>query len=215
MSGAPPREFEELLFAEIVDAIEGLSDETAVCALSLYVWWEWPGIDEDGVEAEEELPALNLGYNTTPHFTVKALEARPYDAARMKDRPLSLFDGPAIDENEARWNPAHFKDQWYRQFREDHFPNPALLSARERWVAAFAGDVDAAAHAFVNLVYAIAQRLHTEGHLRRVFGRPLPVFVEFDHDVEDGELLSVEIAEGANPPELIEGYRAWRLRLDP
>ena len=199
MTSTPPA-FESVLFARVLSGIEDLRGETAVCALSLFVCCE--------EEGPTNLPALNLGYNTRAFFTVKALEAHPfrYDPTA---KTLDLYGGPAEDEREARWNPACWKDQWFRQLRErGEPPDREFIASRARWVAEQEGDGDTMWSAFVEIVERIAFRLHDEGHLARILGNAVPVIVL---DV-DRSAWAVDLTLRANPRDLVAEYPAWAHR---
>ena len=57
----------------------------------------------------------------------------------------------------------------------------------------------------VDLCVSLARRLHEEGDIVRVFGRPIPVLV---HELEYyGEIADQNVA--ANPPGLAQGLVDW------
>ncbi|MEU3600395.1 hypothetical protein ABZ714_17000 [Streptomyces sp. NPDC006798] len=58
---------------------------------------------------------------------------------------------------------------------------------------------------FASACVRVARRLHTEGRIERIFGRPLPVVV-FDMYCPGWE---VEATRAANPPEAVRDFLAW------
>lgn len=58
---------------------------------------------------------------------------------------------------------------------------------------------------FASACVGVARRLHAEGRIERIFGRPLPVVV-FDMYAPGWE---VEATEAANPPEAVRDFLAW------
>ncbi len=213
-------QFEDVLISRIVDGIKALRDETGVYAVSLIIWEE---------ENDARRPALNLGYNTTAFFTIKALEARPL-RRRAPDEPLLLYGGHASSEGEAKWNPAVWKNQWFREIKGDGEPPDVLLAqAREAWLRATGlwiddDQIDARldealetknddvleplcrmTEEFFAVCVRIVRRLHDDGHVERTFGKPIPVLL-VNHDFGDAP---TELTYQANPPGLVDEYCAY------
>jgi hypothetical protein len=58
---------------------------------------------------------------------------------------------------------------------------------------------------FVQACVQLANQLHADGMIRKVFGRPVPVLV---HEVEYYDAIADQ-AEAANPPGVAADFVAW------
>jgi hypothetical protein len=183
--------FEDYAKRFIVRALERTPGDVApdVYVVSLFVY------DEDD---DPRLPTVTVGFNT---------EARVRETGE-----------DAWDADEARWNFA-FWLQNELGVLGDSERDPEGTALREAWLRGLGlwceDEDDALAETedgelaitakFVELLVSIAQELHAEGTIARVFGRPIPVLI---HELEYYD----EIAEQnrrANPDGLADDFARW------
>lgn len=193
-----PQDFEYVVFTYVADAIGALRGESGVYALSLFAWSE---------ESDPLQPAINVGYNTRAQLAAAQAEA----GSRQPRDPFGQFSGRPTDADEAKWNPAHWKDQWFRELRLDGAaPPPDLSDARRQWLRTIdARTEDGITAAFAELLVRVVRRLHAEDRLRRTFGKLIPVLI-LD---EDHSKIFVEATRAANPPGIADEYCAHVLAL--
>ncbi|MET7700980.1 hypothetical protein [Streptomyces sp. NPDC005485] len=92
---------------------------------------------------------------------------------------------------------------WYEGY-DDEFELPDDLPEAEQ--KEIDGKDDLLGLHFSGACIALARHLHAEGHIERIFGRPLPVVV-FDMYAPGWEIAATE---AANPPEVITDFLAWQ-----
>jgi hypothetical protein len=129
------------------------------------------------------------------------------------------------DEAEARWNyafwlqnelavigdstrdpvGAQLRDQWIKDsglwFDE---PEAAPVDAPDAWDAV-EPMADQITQRFVQACVQLANQLHADGLIQKIFGRPVPVLV---HEVEYYDAIADQ-AEAANPPGVAADFVTW------
>ncbi|MFH8484816.1 hypothetical protein [Streptomyces longisporoflavus] len=153
----------------------------------------------DSVDQDPRFPYLAIGYNTETEVA----------------RALAAAGG--AEPWEARWNYAYFPPSGLEGVRVvGHDPERDPVGAelyrqeatgRGLWYededVADDGDEDERgeqlAEQFQELCVDLARRLHTDGHLDGVFGRPLPVIL---YDMFDPDAMFT-LTRAANPPEVV------------
>ena len=194
--------FEEHCYRRVREALEALPAPTARDAyvVSFYLWEE---------EQDPRFPTIVLNVNT---------EQQVDDCVHERlEKPHPGW--VPTDEAEARWNYAF----WIQRgdvavAASDEDPEGAAL--RQRWseeIGTWVSDEELEADEssweraaetwthFWALAARVARRLHDDGVIARVFGRPIPVLL---HELEYYEAI-VEVNRRANPPELLTGFEAW------
>jgi hypothetical protein len=177
MVSRPP--YEEHAFRRFAEGLRRLDCDTRAdaYAVALLVGYEW-GPDESG-----EMRCgchLTLFCNTEEQFRSQIANAS--DAA------------------EARWNFAFWRHEALVHVPDlapnaDGYvvPDATEMSLWQEWLIA-SGDADEE-FATVELAVQISQRLHTEGIIQEVFGRPVPIII---HNLEYSH--GARPVERANPP---------------
>jgi hypothetical protein len=169
--------------------------------------------DEDD---DPRRPTLTIGYNTQTRVR-QILAAQPGSEL--------LPAGAPTDEAEARWNyafwlqnelavigdsthdpvGAQLRDQWINDsglwFDE---PEAAPVDAPDAWdaVEPMAQQIT---QRFVQACVQLANQLHADGLIQKIFGRPAPVLV---HEVEYYDAIADQ-AEAANPPGVAADFVTW------
>ncbi|MEV8020371.1 hypothetical protein AB0O76_29335 [Streptomyces sp. NPDC086554] len=160
----------------------------------------------DSVDQDPRFPYLAIGYNTETEVARLLAETSPAEAW------------------EARWNYAYFPPSGLEGVRitghdPQHDPVGAELHRREAIERGLWYEDDQAegerlseqeqderderlAEEFHELCVDLARELHTEGHLVRALGRPLPVIL-YDMFAPD-EMFA--LTRAANPPELVAEF---------
>jgi hypothetical protein len=121
----------------------------------------------------------------------------------------------ASSELEARWNFAFYL-QDELMFIGGDGSDPDATALRDAWIAEEANTGDPGldrfvidgpdlANSLIHLLIRVVQRLHSDGALTAVFGRPIPVLI---HELEYYDEILVQNLR-ANPPETMSGFRAW------
>lgn len=151
-------------------------------------------------EDEPSTPTVQVSVNTEAHVALRTPDAWDADEARWNfafwpQQPIDLIGGPS-DPVGRHIIDASFHDAglWYDP---DDYSDEAI-EVGERMTASF-----------VAACVAAVQRLHSEGTVEAVFGRPIPVLV---HELEYYD----EIAEQnrlANPVGLVEPFCRWIQQL--
>ncbi len=182
-------EFPEYL---IEKAVAGLHDtpegeRADVYAVSFFVY------DEDD---EPERPVVTVGTNT---------EARVQFALHPpEDFALPNPWWKPSDELEARWNYAFWLQNRLAVIADSR-TDPEGAALRDAWVRAQGVSPDDITEAFVGLCVDTVQRLHADGTVESVFGRPIPVIV---HELEYYDAI-VDQNVAANGHDLAAGLAAW------
>ena len=194
-------ELAEHLYRKAVAGLESIdpSERGDTYAVSLYV--------EDESD-DPRRPAVKAGTNTERQ--VRFTCDPPSD-----DRPNPRW--APTDEQEARWNYADWLQNELAVLCGTRL-DPTGNELREQWIRdagwwfEYDGDWYTADRlgplitaAFVELCVSLARRLHEDGDVVRVFGRPIPVLV---HELEYyGEIADQNVR--ANPPGLAQGLVDW------
>jgi hypothetical protein len=167
-------------------------------------------------EDDPRRPTLTIGYDTQTRVQ-QVLAARPGSAL--------LLGGGAVDPAEARWNyafwlqdelavigdsirdpvGAQLRDQWIKDsglWYEE--PEAAPVDAPDAWDAV-EPMADQITQRFVQACVQLANQLHADGLIGKVFGRSVPVLV---HEVEYYDAIADQ-AEAANPPGVAADFVAW------
>ncbi|MEV6416811.1 hypothetical protein [Kribbella sp. NPDC051718] len=189
--------FPEHLYARAAEAIAGFA-EPDIYAVAL-----WCSYDED----DTRRPTLVVDYNTETQV----------------EQVLST-DEDAPEADEARWNYAYWLQSMPMEIGGPQ--DPTGLRLGQEWIKA-AGlwysdeQEEADFEATLELGSSIARRfeaeciragrrLHEDGVIEKVFGRPIPVIVhELEHQPHHADW-----AIAGNPPGLVAGYVAWIASLD-
>ncbi|MFF7752861.1 hypothetical protein ACFZCP_27270 [Streptomyces sp. NPDC007971] len=159
-----------------------------IYALSFRIW----RVDDD-----DRRPYVAIGYNTETQYE---REKRPEDPGEARwNYACWLLDGFEMlgnvpeDPAGARLYAAEVEDLglWF----EDDDSEEDQDIRRELLQEHFAG-----------ACIELARRLHADGRIEKVLGRPLPVVI-FDMYCPGWEL---EATEAANPPALIEDFVRWQ-----
>jgi hypothetical protein len=180
---------EEELFGRVDRALRSLSemDRDDVYAVSLFVY---------DYEDEPSTPVVEVSVNTEAHVAMRTPDASDAKEARWNfafwpQQPIDIIGGPSDPEGkqiiDAAFSGAALS------YDPDDYSDEALEVGRRM------------TQVFVAACVAAVQRLHREGTIQTVFGRPIPVLV---HELEYYD----EIAEQnrvANPPDLVEPFRRW------
>jgi hypothetical protein len=183
-----------------------------IYALSFRIW---------RVDHDDRRPYVAIGYNTETQY---AAERRPEDPGEARwNYACWLLDGfetlgnvPEDPEGAVRYE-AEVRDAglWFEDgdFQDGDFQVGDSEVGDSEVGDSEVGDEerdpergDLLRLHFADACVGLARRLHAEGHIERILGRPLPVVV-FDMDCPGWE---VEATEAANPPELIEEFLAWQ-----
>src|SRR3954453_4320562 len=171
----------------IVQALERTPADVAadVYVVSFYVYDE---------EDDPRLPTVTVGFNTEEQVAETADDASDADEARWNfafwlQNELGVLAGTERDPEGAG-----LREEWIRSvglwYEDDAHEDE---------------DGDGITERFVELIVAIAQQLHAEGTITRIFGRPIPVLI---HELEYYD----EIAEQnlrANPDGLADDFARW------
>jgi hypothetical protein len=174
-----PHPYEVHAFQRISAGLRRLAVETRrdIYAVALLVDYEW-GPDEAG--EMQSGSHLTLFCNTEEQHRSQIANA--------------------LDAAEARWNFAFWRHEALTQVPDlapnaDGYvlPDTSEMSLWQEWLRA-SGDASEEA-ATVELAVRISQRLHTEGIIQEVFGRPVPVII---HNLE--YIHGASPVERANPP---------------
>lgn len=187
----------EHLRARTLDALNGIPAEERpkIYVVSLFVY------DEDD---DPRRPTITVGFNT--EADVEAATPGPGNEGDL-----------AWDAEEARWNYA-----FYRQNKLvvicDSDLDAEGAAHREAWArksgywysdAEEAADFEATiergealTREFVHCAVDVARRLHGNGDITRIFGRPIPVLI---HELEYYETIAAQNL-AANPPGLVEDF---------
>jgi hypothetical protein len=184
--------FPDHLYARAAEGIAGFA-EPGIYAISL-----WCSYDED----DTRRPTLVVDYNTEAQV----------------ERVVST-DGYAPEADEARWNYAYWLQGMPVEIGGPD--DPAGLALGQEWIKAaglwysdeqeesdFEATLElgsAIARRFEAECVRVGRRLHEDGVIEKVFGRPLPVLV---HELEY-QPHHADWALAGNPPELVAGYVTW------
>jgi hypothetical protein len=188
-AGMTTNAVEEELFGRVDRALRSLSemDRDDVYAVSLFVY---------DYEDEPSTPVVEVSVNTEAHVAMRTPDAFDAEEARWNfafwpQQPIDIIGGPSDPEGkqiiDAAFSGAALS------YDPDDYSDEALEVGRRM------------TQAFVAACVAAVQRLHREGTIQTVFGKPIPVLV---HELEYYD----EIAEQnrvANPPELVEPFSRW------
>jgi hypothetical protein len=188
-----PMRFDEHLKTFFTEALERTPGEEAreVYVVSLFV---------DDEDDDPRYPTVTVGYNT--------------------EAQVGASLGDASDDGEARWNFAFWlQNELGVLGAADRDPEGARL--REQWIRqadlwysddeedddfeATLAKGEAITSRFVELVVAVAQQLHADGTIERVFGRAIPVLV---HELEYYDQIA-EQNRRANPAGLADDFARW------
>jgi len=181
---------------------EAANDPTDIYVVSLLVQDE---------EDDPMRPTLTVGWNTETRVEF-ALTASP-------EHRLNPWWIPA-DEAEARWNYAFWlqngsqigdsrTDEFGCALRTSWLTTQRMAAGgtthRRRGLRRFINVGEQATQLFVDLCVEEAQRLHQDGTIASVFGRPIPVLV---HELEYYDAIAAQ-ARAANPSGLADEFIAW------
>jgi hypothetical protein len=201
--------FQDHLLQVATQAVTSISASAAhdVYVVSFLVY------DEDD---DPRRPTLTIGYNTQTQVQ-QVLAAQPGSEL--------LPAGAPTDEAEARWNyafwlqnelvvigdstrdpvGAQLRDQWIKDsglwFDE---PKAAPVDAPDAWDAV-EPMADQITQRFVQACVQLANQLHADGLIQKIFGRSVPVLV---HEVEYYDAIADQ-AEAANPPGVAADFVTW------
>lgn len=184
--------FPEYLYSRAAEGIAGFA-EPDIYAISL-----WCSYYED----DTRRPTLVVDYNTE---------------TQVQQLLVSHKHAPEADE--ARWNYAYWLQGMPVEIGGPH--DPTGLELAHEWIkqaglwysdAQEDSDFESTlelgnsiARRFAAACIRAGQRLHEEGVIEKVFGRPIPVLVhELEHQPHHADW-----AIAGNPPGLVEGYVAW------
>ena len=187
--------FPEYLYARAAEGIAGFAelDVDDIYALSL-----WCSYYED----DTRRPTLVADYNTDTQV----------------ERVVSQ-QGYAPEADEARWNYAYWlqsvpveiggsQDPTRLELGHEWIKQAGLWYSDEQEESDFEATLElgsAIARRFATACIWAGQRLHGEGVIEKVFGRPIPVLV---HELEY-QPHHVDWALAGNPPELVTEYVTW------
>lgn len=200
----PMNEFDSLAYGEIYDALTALDTGciSDIYAISFYV---------SDLEDDPRRPILQLGYNTHARLA----ECTPAEG-QAPGRPV------ASNTQEAQWNFAFWLQNELRIIGDPETEGgqrwEALLKARGLWYS----DEDEAADFgrceeigseitafFIDTCVQIAQALHANGVIARLFPRTVPIIV---HGLEYYDQIAFQ-TRSANPPGLAGEFEDWIARL--
>jgi hypothetical protein len=167
-------------------------------------------------EDDPRRPTLTIGYNT---------QTRVHQVLAAQPGSELLLGGGAVDPAEARWNyafwlqnelavigdsirdpvGAQLRGQWvYNSGLWYEEPEAAPVDAPDAWDAV-EPMADQITQRFVQACVQLANQLHADGLIGKVFGRSVPVLV---HEVEYYDAIADQ-AEAANPPGVAAEFVAW------
>lgn len=158
-----------------------------VYAVSLWV---------DDYEDDPSLPVVQVSVNTESHVARMASQASDEDEARWNfafwlQEPLDEFGGP--DDAEGK------------RLVDAAFSEAGLFSDPDDWSDGAGETKQKMTALFVSRCVSAVRRLHDDGVVAAIFGRPIPVLV---HELEYYDEI-VEQNRRANPAELIEPFASW------
>jgi hypothetical protein len=187
--------FPEYLYARVAEGVAGFAalDVDDIYAISL-----WCSYYED----DTRRPTLVVDYNT---------------GTQVEQVVSTHKHAPEVDE--ARWNYAYWLQGMPVEIGGAH--DPAGLELAREWIERAGlwysdeqeeSDFEATlelgsmiARRFEAECVRAGRRLHEDGVIEKVFGRPIPVLVhELEHQAHHADW-----AVAGNPPGLAEGYVAW------
>ena len=196
--------FEDYIFEAAGQALRKVptAEQADVYVVSFFVYDE---------ADDPRAPTLTVGTNTETQV-------------QFACDPPTDFQKPSpwwtpTDAEEARWNYAFWRQDQLAVVADTGL-DPIGAALRERWIrdlglwveepvnddwAEFESMGASITQAFVRMCVTIVQRLHGDGAVSEVFGRPLPVVI---HELEYYDAIAAQTEE-ANPPGLAAGFVAW------
>jgi hypothetical protein len=193
----PPMRFDEYAKTYLTAALERTPSDVVqdVYVVSLFLYDE---------ADDPRYPTVTVGFNTETQVGSTLERASDADEARWnfafwKQNELGILGDEDGDPEGTRLREQWIRqaDLWYSDDEEDD--DPAAATAKGAQITS----------RFVALIVAVAQQLHAEGTIERVFGRAIPVLI---HELE----YSGEIAEQnlrANPAGLADDFARWIAKL--
>lgn len=186
--------FEEYIYQRIADTMQSWRsrDVEDIYAVSFYFWCE---------EDDLRQVCVTVGYNTREHWHSYKTEPRDKEVKwnyaywlQNKETVIGCTYGPHCNELDTQLRVSWIKEQGLgytdEEERED-FDRTLDLG----------GEIVAR---FVEMLSRIGRRLHDEGIVCSVFGRPIPIIV---HDLEYSG--AEDYTHDANPPFVAYGFEAW------
>lgn len=188
-----PMRFDEYAKTSITTALERTPSEVAqdVYVVSLFV--------RDEAD-DPRYPTVAVGFNTEAQVASTLARASDADEARWNfafwiQDELGLLGDEDDDPEGTRLREQWIRqaDLWYSDDEEDDDPGVATTKGAQ------------ITSRFAALLVAVAQQLHAEGTIGRVFGRPIPVLI---HELEYDDAVA-EQNRRANPDGLADDFARW------
>jgi hypothetical protein len=185
--------FDEYVYARARNALEVIQnrDRPEIYVVSFFVYDE---------EDNPRKPTLTVGFNT--EFDV---------AAELARAELERDQIPALDDAEARWCYAYYGAHELTVMFDSRDPDGVKVRDHAILINGYGfpreDDLATAITTpwFVaNAVFA-ARRLHDHGHIKPIFGRPIPVIV---HELQYYDTIAMQNL-AANPPGIADDFVEW------
>jgi len=196
-----PHPFEELLYRRVAETVSGWSsalrqDVYALCLL----YGSGASADEEGKEVYYQ-GYVSFCYNTFSHAQEEVTR---------------------IGTNEPEWNNAYWVHNlsFFVPTMAEYGtpPNDAELQLRDSWCASVGVDSNGTDEsgrptysetklyrAVTALCGRVVRRLHEDGTIATLFGKPVPIVIEMSDWSDD----AVADTKESNPLELLKGYLQW------